>query len=216
MITPIAQLKKILDNVNENLYQFAVALLAANGNRIILKEEILLEYSASGKGSDDNCESVTYCPFFIEEIVYKDSMVLVYQSHNGQAVEFDSRFDLVEKENILSKAAFCAENPAKTEYWPITSVARDDVAEAGFDIENISDQDMERLADKMEDAYVGNSFWDDLKTIAEEIGFPKKKKSRYNMGWSQADGKYMIVYAGCPEEAEELFEEGEYELEDEE
>ena len=191
MITPIAQLKKILDNANENLNEFAIALLTANGNRIILREAILLEYSASGKGSDDNCESVTYCPFFIEEIVYKDGSVLVYQSHNGQAVEFDSRFDLVEKENILSKAAFCAENPAKTEYWPITSVARDDVAEAGFDIEDISDEDMECLADKMENAYVGNGFWDDLKTIAEEIGFPKKKKSRFNTGCFEA-GEYIL------------------------
>ncbi len=200
MITPIAQLKKILDNANENLNMFAIELLTANDNRIILREEILLENSRAGKGSDDNCETVTYCPFFIEEIVYKDSMVLVYQSHNGQAVEFDSRFNLVEKEYILSKAAFRAENPAKTEYWPITSVARDDVAEAGFDIENISDEDMERLADKMENAYVDNGFWNDLKIIAEEIGFPKKKKS---------------LYAGCLEEAEELFEAGEYKLEEE-
>ena len=214
MIPPIAQIKKILDEVNEKLNEFTIALLTANGNSIILRDEILLEDTNSYR--DDNDSSITYCPFFIEEIIYKDGKVLVCQSHNGQAVEFDNRFNIIEKEHILTKAAFAAKNPAKTEFWIITSVAREDVKSAGYETEDIGNEEMERLSRKMSDAYVSNGFWEDLKIIAEELGFHKKEKKRYNMGWSQANNKYMIVYAECLEKAEELFESGEYKLEKEE
>lgn len=36
----------------------------------------------------------------------------------------------------------------------------------------------------------------------------------YNMGWSQADGGWMIVRACTLEEAEELFEDGDYEIQE--
>ena len=39
------------------------------------------------------------------------------------------------------------------------------------------------------------------------------KVNRYEMGWSQADGAWMVVYASSLEEAEEKFEAGEYFLE---
>ena len=42
-----------------------------------------------------------------------------------------------------------------------------------------------------------------------------KKMNRYVMGWSQADSMWMVVYAHDLEEAEEKFEDGIYELEDE-
>ena len=41
------------------------------------------------------------------------------------------------------------------------------------------------------------------------------KKSRYVMGYSQAESGWMVVYAHCLEEAEKLFENGDYTLEDE-
>lgn len=41
-----------------------------------------------------------------------------------------------------------------------------------------------------------------------------KKKSRYVMGWSQADSAWMVVYAYCLEDAEMKFEDGDYVLED--
>lgn len=43
----------------------------------------------------------------------------------------------------------------------------------------------------------------------------KQKLNRYQMSWSQADGAWMVVYAHTLEEAEELFEDGNYELEQE-
>lgn len=165
--SPVAQLKKVLDKAHESLNEFAIALLAANDNRIVIKQKTPLEESSH------NDNEHIYSPFYVEELVYEEGQVKIYQSHNGQAFVFNEKLDLVEKEHILSKAVFCAKNPVKTEFWPITSVAREDVKEAGFNIENVSDVDMERLADKMEDAYVGNGFWDDLKIIAEELGFPK-------------------------------------------
>lgn len=39
------------------------------------------------------------------------------------------------------------------------------------------------------------------------------KYNRYEMGWSQADNAWMVVYALCLEDAEAKFEAGEYELE---
>lgn len=44
----------------------------------------------------------------------------------------------------------------------------------------------------------------------------KKKGTRlhrYNMGWSQADNGWIIVYAHDLREAETLFEDGDYEIE---
>lgn len=40
------------------------------------------------------------------------------------------------------------------------------------------------------------------------------KLNRYNMGWSQAYGAWMVVYAFCYEDALEKYENGEYFLEE--
>ena len=42
------------------------------------------------------------------------------------------------------------------------------------------------------------------------------KMNRYVMSWSQADSMWMVVYAATLEDAEEMFEDGIYELEDQE
>lgn len=62
----------------------------------------------------------------------------------------------------------------KKEYFKITSVAREDLEEIGFDTSGIDDDDMERLAGKMADAYLDNGFWIDLPIIAEYLEIPKK------------------------------------------
>lgn len=43
-----------------------------------------------------------------------------------------------------------------------------------------------------------------------------KKMNRYVRSWSQADSMWMVVYAATLEDAEEMFEDGIYELEDQE
>jgi hypothetical protein len=60
------------------------------------------------------------------------------------------------------------------ESFEITSVSREDLETAGFDASDVDDDTMERLADKMGDAYVSNGFWIDLPIIAEYLEIPKK------------------------------------------
>lgn len=42
----------------------------------------------------------------------------------------------------------------------------------------------------------------------------EEKLNRYQMGWSQADNGWIVVYAHDLEEAEMLFEEGDYVIEE--
>ena len=60
--------------------------------------------------------------------------------------------------------------------FKITSVTREDLEMRGFDTTNITDAQMERLAQKMCDDYLEQMFWISLDSIAEDIiGIPKKK-----------------------------------------
>ena len=61
------------------------------------------------------------------------------------------------------------------EYFPITSVCRDDLEEVGFDTKNVDDSTMSKLASKMADAYCEFAFWDDLEIIAEYLKIKKHK-----------------------------------------
>jgi len=58
--------------------------------------------------------------------------------------------------------------------FQITSVARADLDEIGYNITNIGDDIMERLASKLADAYCDNGFWIDLPIIADFLEIPKK------------------------------------------
>lgn len=59
--------------------------------------------------------------------------------------------------------------------FKITSVTREDLEMRGFDTTNITDAQMERLAQKMCDDYLEQMFWVSLDIIAEDImGFKKK------------------------------------------
>lgn len=42
-----------------------------------------------------------------------------------------------------------------------------------------------------------------------------KRLNRYEMGWSEADNGWMVVYAHDLNEANEKFENGEYDIEEE-
>ena len=59
--------------------------------------------------------------------------------------------------------------------FKITSVTREDLEMRGFDTTNITDAQMERLAQKMCDDYLEQMFWISLDIIAEDMmGFKKK------------------------------------------
>lgn len=62
----------------------------------------------------------------------------------------------------------------KNKNFPITSVARADLEDVGFDTSDVEDATMERLASKMANAYCENSFWIDLEIIAEDLEIPLK------------------------------------------
>lgn len=59
------------------------------------------------------------------------------------------------------------------ESFNITSVSREDLAHVGFDITNVSDETMEKLASKMADDYCDQMFWESMEIIAEYLGIPK-------------------------------------------
>lgn len=63
----------------------------------------------------------------------------------------------------------------KTEF-PITTICKEDVETAGFDVSNITDEQLKKIADNMEDMYLKDGFWHDLRASAEKVGIPKKKK----------------------------------------
>lgn len=64
----------------------------------------------------------------------------------------------------------------KDGYFVITRVHRDDLAAAGFDTTNVTDDMMEELAEKMANDYLNQLYWSSLEIIAEEcLGIPKKE-----------------------------------------
>ena len=61
-------------------------------------------------------------------------------------------------------------------YFVITRVHRDDLEDAGFDVRNVEDGTMRKLAGKLSDAYCENDFWIALPIIAESLGIPVASK----------------------------------------
>ncbi len=63
--------------------------------------------------------------------------------------------------------------------FPVNSVCRADVKEAGFSDEEIAlltDEDMQAIADKMADLYDENGFWDDLSMVTGALLEKKEQK----------------------------------------
>lgn len=58
-------------------------------------------------------------------------------------------------------------------FFNITSVSRDDVNELNFDGANMTNAQMNRLADKMGNAYLANGYWDDMRLCLEDMEIPK-------------------------------------------
>ena len=60
------------------------------------------------------------------------------------------------------------------ESFVISELSREDLEEVGFDASNISDETMEKLANKLGDDYCEYLFWTSLKINAEGLGLPKR------------------------------------------
>ena len=72
-------------------------------------------------------------------------------------------------------------NQLNAGYFVITSVHRNDLARTGFDVKKISNNDMDKLAEKIANDYCNQLFWESMETIAFEIlDFPKIEESNGN------------------------------------
>lgn len=53
-------------------------------------------------------------------------------------------------------------------YFQITAISRDDLAQRGFDVSEVDDEDMRELARKMESDYCEQLYWESMVIIAEQ------------------------------------------------
>jgi hypothetical protein len=60
--------------------------------------------------------------------------------------------------------------------FPITSVCRADLQEAGFDTTDVDDETMSELASKMANAYCDMGFWEELEILAKYLKIKKQEK----------------------------------------
>jgi hypothetical protein len=82
-------------------------------------------------------------------------------------------------------------------YFPISRVHRDDLIGEGFDVSNVTDDQMETIADKMADAYTEEVFWIDLKIIAEDCANVPLKPESMKKGRLISEIKQMIAEYGA-------------------
>lgn len=88
----------------------------------------------------------------------------------------------------------------KKEFFPVTSISRDDLEAAGFDAAGVTDEQMERLADKMADDYLEQMYWVSMKILAEDaLGIPKKKVT-HTISAKSGPVKVTVFIAATPEE----------------
>lgn len=59
-------------------------------------------------------------------------------------------------------------------YFYITSVHRDDLEAQGFDVSNVSDAQMLKLAEMLSDDYCEQLFWTSVDSLAEYVGMTKR------------------------------------------
>lgn len=67
----------------------------------------------------------------------------------------------------------------KDDFFPITSVSREDLQTYGFDTRSVTDAQMRRLAQKMANDYCEQLFWSSMEIIAEGLEFPRYPDVRF-------------------------------------
>lgn len=60
------------------------------------------------------------------------------------------------------------------EFFQVTSISRADLDALGYNTEDITDKQMERLARKMAEDYIEQLYWTSMDTLAECMGFKLK------------------------------------------
>lgn len=56
--------------------------------------------------------------------------------------------------------------------FSITNLQREELKEAGFDISNVTDEQMAKLSSDMAANYCRHLFWDDLENVALDMWIP--------------------------------------------
>lgn len=64
------------------------------------------------------------------------------------------------------------EEVGRREFFPVTSIARDDLEKLGFEASKITETDIATLARALSADYFANHFWDAMKQQAKTLGFP--------------------------------------------
>ena len=60
------------------------------------------------------------------------------------------------------------------EFFQVTSISRADLDALGYNTEDITDKQMERLARKMAEDYLNQLYWTSMDILAECMGFKLK------------------------------------------
>lgn len=63
----------------------------------------------------------------------------------------------------------------KDGYFVVTRIHRDDLNSIGFDGDNVSNEDMEKIASRMDCNYLNQTYWEDMAIIADAMGIPRKE-----------------------------------------
>lgn len=61
-------------------------------------------------------------------------------------------------------------------YFEVTSISRCDLERLGYNVENITDEEMEKLAKLMADDYLEQLYWVSMDSIANRMGFKKNEE----------------------------------------
>ena len=61
----------------------------------------------------------------------------------------------------------------KQTFFNVGRMSREDLISQGYKADNLTDEQMERFAQKMGDIFVAEYFWDTLNCLADEMNIPK-------------------------------------------
>lgn len=103
-----------------------------------------------------------------------------YNDDSNDMAEFDPKDAFVAHIDFLldeiPETAEVSDVTLQQEFFEISSVARADLENKGYDTSSITDVQMRNLARSLGDAYVENGFWTDLEIIADYLEIPKKSE----------------------------------------
>ncbi len=98
---------------------------------------------------------------------------LAVEIESVEATEFLDDGPLAAEANMPQLTSNREPNEPQESFDVYASVARADLQRFGFDANQITDADMEKLARKMGDDYMEQLFWVSMRIIAEDLHFPK-------------------------------------------